>query len=170
MARFKILRYFAYTLEILVVFVLQETPGLFPPVFGQRPIALIPVALAIAYFESGTASMAFGILTGLLVDYGMGGALGFHALVLALVCYAVAMLAENLLRASFLTYLLSAVLLMAVVTLLQWLFYYVLYGYGHTAYALVNHYLPRYGYTVVLAPIAYYFNRALAVFIQSRDT
>ena len=28
----------AYTLELLVLFMLQETPGLLPPLFGARPV------------------------------------------------------------------------------------------------------------------------------------
>ena len=48
MERLKYLRYFAYTIEILVFFMVQETPGLVPDLFGARPVLLIPVALSIA--------------------------------------------------------------------------------------------------------------------------
>lgn len=30
----KVIRYLAYTLELLVLFMLQETPGLLPPLLG----------------------------------------------------------------------------------------------------------------------------------------
>ena len=33
----KLIRYLAYVLELLVLFMLQETPGLLPSIFGARP-------------------------------------------------------------------------------------------------------------------------------------
>lgn len=36
MSRVRWFRYFSYCLEILVLFMLQETPGLIPEAFGQR--------------------------------------------------------------------------------------------------------------------------------------
>ncbi|HCB90399.1 MAG TPA: rod shape-determining protein MreD, partial [Ruminococcaceae bacterium] len=49
-----------YSIEILVLFVLQETPGLIPEIGGARPVMLIPAAVCIAMFESETPAMAFG--------------------------------------------------------------------------------------------------------------
>ena len=43
-------RYLAYTLEILVLFLLQETPNFIPCLWGIRPTLLIPAALTIALF------------------------------------------------------------------------------------------------------------------------
>lgn len=65
----------------------QETPGLIPELFGARPVLLIPVALSIALFEGERPSMMFGLFSGLLIDFGIGGALGFHALLLAATCF-----------------------------------------------------------------------------------
>ena len=48
MSRYKGIRFFAYFLEILVLFMVQETPGLMPSVYGVRPTLLIPAALLIA--------------------------------------------------------------------------------------------------------------------------
>ena len=50
MSRYKGIRCFAYVLEILVLFMVQETPGLLPPVLRERPVLLIPAALSIAFF------------------------------------------------------------------------------------------------------------------------
>ena len=44
----KVIRYLAYTLELLVLFMLQETPGLLPPLFGARPVLLFPAVITIA--------------------------------------------------------------------------------------------------------------------------
>ena len=73
MDRYKIIRYFAYTIEILILYMVQETPGLLPEIGGARPVLLIPAAISIAMFESELAGIAFGLLCGLFLDIGMGG-------------------------------------------------------------------------------------------------
>lgn len=176
MDRFKALRYFAYTVEILVVFMLQETPGLIPPLFGARPTLLLPLALSIAMFESETAAMGFGLLSGLLIDFGISGTLGFHGLLLTVLCYSIGVMVINLLRTNLLTALLTAAVSLAVIFFLQWIFYYVLFDYQHlyqnekyVVYSLTNHYFPRYCYTLALTPVFYYFNRAFAFLIREKE-
>ena len=68
----RVIRYLAYTLELLVLFMLQETPGLLPPIYGVRPVLLLPAVVAIALFEEEIPAMAFGILGGLFCDFGLG--------------------------------------------------------------------------------------------------
>lgn len=169
MMKYRIIRWFAYTLELLTVFILQETPGLFPEVCGARPVAVIPAVLAIAMFETEIPSMVFGLVGGLLIDFGLGGLLGFHALILAAVCYFVSVMASDLFQTNFLTSLIVITLVTFAVMALQWACFYVLYGYRNILYALTAHYLPIAAYTVVLTPVAYYFNRAIATQIRSRE-
>ncbi len=169
MEKYKWIRYLAYTIEILVFFMVQETPGLMPSVFGARPVLLMPVALSIALFESEKAAMSFGLLCGLLIDFGMSAVLGFHGLLLAVICFTLGVLAANLIRTNFLTAMLVAVVACGSVLLLQWLFFYVLYSFDSPIYALTEHYLPRFGYTVAFMPIAYYFNRALSIQIRAKE-
>lgn len=168
MGGYKALRYFAYTIEILVVFMLEQTPELLPHVFGERPVLLLPVAVSIAMFEPPVATLAFGTLCGLLLDYGMGSVLGFHAIVLACLCHAIAVLAADLLRTNFLTALLVLAGSTALVFFLQWFFFFVLYGYAYPGYMLAAHYLPRLVYTLAFMPIFYYFNRALFLNIREK--
>lgn len=130
---------------------------------------VIPAVLAIAMFERPIPATIFGLFGGLLIDFGFGGMLGFHALLLAVVCYFVAVMAENLFQTNFLTAMLISVFVTAGITLLQWACFYVLYGYQHVLYALKVHYLPLFVYTIVLTPVAYYFNRALATQICSKE-
>lgn len=167
--RLKLLRYFAYTVEILVLFMIQQTPGLIPPLFGARPVLLIPAAVSIAVFESETAAMGFGLFCGLLIDFGMGPVLGFHGLLLMIICYSVGIMVINLLRTNLLTALLTGAGSAALIFLLQWVFFFVLYNYAHTGYALTAHYIPRFCYTLALLPVLYYFNRAFALLIREKD-
>ncbi|MVB12247.1 hypothetical protein CAFE_29790 [Caprobacter fermentans] len=167
--RLKAIRYFAYAIELLVLFVLQETPGLIPAVYTARPVLVLPAVLSIAMFEGETAAMGFGIAGGLLIDLGYGSALGFHALLLAAGCYLISLVAANLFRTNFVSALLLSAAVTAVTFLLQWLFFFVLSGYEHAVYALLTHYLPLFCYTLAVMPLAYYFNRALALQIRSKE-
>lgn len=169
MGKLKWIRYFAYTIELLVFFIVQETPRLIPAVLGERPVLLIPAALAIALFEEERPSLFFGLFAGLLIDAGMGQTLGFHALLLGVSCFFLSALAANLIHTNFLTAMLVAVVVPFFIFFLQWVFFFVLFEYESPWYAFVTHYLPRYGYTVLLMPIAYYFNRALALQLRTRE-
>lgn len=167
--RYKLFRYFAYVIEIVIVFIVQETPGLIPSLFGARPVLLIPVALSIAMFETETAAMGFGLFCGLLIDFGFGSVLGFHGLFLAVICYIIGLMIINLLRTNVVTAIFAAAVALAVIFLLQWLFFFVFKGYSDSSYVLLTHYIPKYGYTLVLTPILYYFNRAFALLLKPKE-
>lgn len=169
MSRYQGIRFFAYFLEILVLFMVQETPGLLPPVLGARPVLLIPVALSIAFFETEVSAMAFGVLCGLFLDFGMGTAFGFHGLFLGVMCFLLGALAAELIRTNLLTAMLAGILGIFLLLSIQWLFTYLLYGLDYPGYAYVHHYLPRMGYTLIFMPVTYYFNRALALFLRERE-
>jgi rod shape-determining protein MreD len=169
MGKFKWLRYFAYTIELLVLFMVQETPGLIPQLFGARPVLLIPVALSIALYENEKAAMLFGLFSGLLIDFGMSEILGFHGLLLSVICYYIGLVAANLIKTNFLTAMITVIATTASVFLLQWVFFILLSNYEDAGYVLIAHYLPRFCYTVAVMPITYYFNRALAVQIRAKE-
>ena len=168
-SRLKALRFFAYTIELLVLYVLQETPGLIPAVGLAKPVLVLPAVISIALFEGETAAMVFGVVGGLLIDFGFGSVLGFHALLLAGGCYLISLLAANLFQTNFLSALLVTAVSSAAIFLLQWLFFYVMSGYAYVGYTLLAHYLPLFCYTTAVTPLAYYFNRALALQIRSKE-
>jgi rod shape-determining protein MreD len=167
--KLKTIRLVAYAMEMLVLFVLQETPGLIPPIGPARPVLVLPAALSIALFEGETTAMAFGLAGGLLIDFGFGSLLGFHALLLAGACYLISLIAANLFQTNFVSALLLTAAATAATFLLQWLFFFVLSGYAHAGYALLAHYLPIFCYTTAFMPLTYYFNRALALQIRSKE-
>ncbi|NLJ31061.1 MAG: rod shape-determining protein MreD [Clostridiales bacterium] len=169
MGRLKWIRYFAYTIELLAFFVVQETPGLIPAVFGARPVLVIPAALSIALFEEELPSLFFGAFAGLLTDLGISPTLGFHALLLGVACFFLSVLAANLIHTNFLTAMASAAVVPFFLFLIQWVFFYVLTEYESPWYAFTTHYLPIYAYTAALMPVAYYFNRALALQLRDRE-
>ena len=166
MLRYKIIRNLAYTLELLVLSTLQQIPGLFPEIWGARPVLLLATVLVIALFETETTAMAFGIFGGLLIDFAGGGLLGFHGMILAVLCYLLATLYNGLIRANLLTALLTGAVGILIVVLLQWMFFFVFKGYAHAGYALVHRYLPRFLYTFVFVLPLYYVNRAFSKLLR----
>ena len=60
--RKKWMRWGLYAVQLLLLFILQETPGLLPPLMGAKPMLILAAALTIAMVEDCVPAMAFGIL------------------------------------------------------------------------------------------------------------
>lgn len=167
--RYKIIRYLAYTLELLIISMVQQTPGLIPEILKTRPVLLIPAVITIAMFESEFTAMIFGMIGGLLIDFAGGGLLGFHALVLAVICYCIGYACINLFKINLFTASLIGFVAVCITILLQWLFFFVLAGYAHCTYALFHHYLPRIVYTFLFVPLSYFLNRFFALALKTPE-
>lgn len=164
----RLIRYLAYTLELLVLFMVQETPGLLPYVLGGRPLLLLPAVLTIALFEEDVPSMVFGIAAGLLLDYGLSGVMGFHALLLVILCFLVNLMVKAYLQVNLVTAILTGVWTTAVILAAQWLFLFYLPGYSMPTYALTHHYVPVFFYTLLFFPLVYVLNKGLYQALQKQ--
>ncbi len=164
----RVVRYLAYTLEILVLFMLQETPGLLPSIFGVRPVLLFPVVVAIAMFETEIPALAFGVLGGLMCDFGFSGMLGFHALVLGVLCFFISLLIRVYFQSNLVTAILTGIWSIGLTICAQWFFLYF-FQYSHPAYAFVHHYLPKYFYTMLFLPLVYLLNRGLSQALRPQE-
>ena len=65
--KYKIFRYFAYALEIIVFFIIERTPRLIPEIFGEKAIIIVPILFMIALFEGEKAGLGFGLFIGILI-------------------------------------------------------------------------------------------------------
>lgn len=156
------MRWALYAVQLLLLFVLQETPGLLPPVMGAKPMLILAAALTIAMVEDCVPAMAFGIFAGLLADFGGGSAMGYHALVFGVLCFLLSGLCGTRIQIHVFTAILMGLWSCAAAVVLDWLVLYVARGYSLAAYALVNAYLPIYFYTLLMIPLCYglqYLNR-----------
>lgn len=165
----RVIRYMAYVLEFLVLFMVQETPGLLPAIFGVRPVLLLPAAVTIAMFEEETPAMSFGILAGLFCDFGLSGMLGFHALVLAVFCYFVSVIARIYFQSNLATALLTGLWTIGLAICAQWLFLYY-FRYSMAEYAFLHHYLPKFFYTMLFVPLLYLLNRGLSQAVRAQES
>lgn len=164
----RVIRYMAYVLELLVLFMLQEVPGLTPAIFGVRPVLLFPAVLTIAMFEDEVPAMAFGVLGGLFCDFGLAGAMGFHGLILGVLCFFLSILIRVYFQVNLVTAVLAGLAAIGLVILAQWLLWYRL-RYSGGQVALARHYLPKYFYTMLLIPLAYLFNRSLSQAVRAPE-
>lgn len=167
--RYKFLRYFAYVVEILVCFIIQQTPGLVPSIMGGRPIFLVSILVTIAIFEDELVGMSFGLFIGVLLDFGLFDVVGFHAIILGLIGYFVGVLSVNVIKNNFLTAFITITASNIVFYLLSFLFLYVLRGFGDNLYAFVNHYISRIVYSIVLSPLFYFFTKLIALHIRPSE-
>lgn len=165
----KLMRYLAYSLEVIIFFMLQQTPGLFPEIFGARPVLLIPLAVMIAMLEPQLPAVGFGVVCGFMMDFGAGGILGINALILVFLCYAVSTISQTVLRVNLGTAIITAVWTTAVMIVLNWFFQYFLRGYTAPLYALTSRYFPRFCYTVLLSPIIFLINKGVLGLMRAQD-
>lgn len=162
------IRYLAYTLELLVLFMLQQTPGLLPTISGVRPVLVLPAAVVMAMFEEEVPAMAFGIVAGLFCDFGLSGALGFHALVLGVLCFFVSLLVQAYMRVNMVTAVLTGLWTMAVTLGGQWLYTYY-FHYSLPGYAFTHHYVPKFFYTMLFVPLLYLLNKGLSEALGAQE-
>ncbi len=164
----RVIRYLAYTLELLVLFMLQETPGLMPAVFGVRPVLIFPAVITMAMFEEELPAMAFGVVGGLFCDFGLSGVMGVHAVILGILCFFVSVLVRVYLQINMVTAVITGVWTIGLTVCAQWFFLYY-FSYSMPEYALVHHYLPKYFYTMLFVPLVYLLNRGLSQAVRTQE-
>lgn len=116
-----VFRYLAYAMEIVVAFVLGDTPGLLPDIYGAKPTLLLCVALTAAIFEREIPAMVIGAVTGALIDLGYTNSIGLFTITLTVLCFIVGYAANNLVMATFLNFLLYAALAVGGIFMLYFL-------------------------------------------------
>lgn len=162
------LRWTAYGLFFLVLFLLQMSPHGLPAIWGVRPWPLVLLVVSAAMFEGPVGGAALGLISGLAWDMYSARPYGGRALVLMAVGCACGLLVRLLIRNN----LLSALLLMGASVLLfglgDWLLIYVLFGESQPLTVLWRLVLPRMGYTFVFSPVIYYVNYGCVRLLHER--
>ncbi len=167
MRRAGALRGMAYGAEFLLLYLLQQVPGLFPEISHSLPVLLIPAVVTVAFFEKEVPAMVCGLFCGLLMDFGSGSFLGAKALEIAIGGYCVSFLASEFLKTNLLSAVVSTLALGGILSFLQWIFTAFFPGSSESGYLLLYHLLPRTLYTAVFAVPLYYLNRFLATRLRA---
>ena len=159
MQNLKFFRYLAYSIEILVFFVLGSTPSLFPEIFGATPCLLVALAITIAVFESEVPAMIFGVICGALTDLGFSNSIGLFAISLTIICFLLGFCANNIIAANFYNVMLTAVFLIAAILSLHFVFTFIIHGYDNAGTYFVNHYISRIVQTILCTAVFYFVNK-----------
>ena len=159
--RYKIFRYVAYSLEIMLLFILQTTPFLLPEIGGSKPILLIPTALTIAFFEDEIPAIFFGLSCGVILDLSASNNIGYYAFTLTLASFVVSQIFRDYMVVSFLNSLAFSGIFVTVIILIYFLLFYVGAGKSQAGYYFVHHYISRIVYTIAISPALYGLNRFL---------
>lgn len=167
--RRRTIRCLLYAAELLILSLLSGTPFLLPEVFGGKPLLLLAAALGFAAAEEETAALILGAVCGALTDLLSYGGVGYYAIALTLVCFALSRLFATRLRANWLT---LAVLSLAAVPLLIGV-YFVLFrltaDIPDPGTLFVGHYLSRMALTWLFAVPLYVLNRLIVRGFPIRD-
>lgn len=153
-------KYLAYALEVVLLYVLQDTPNLMPQLWGGKPLLLAVLALAIAAKENQIPSMVFGAVCGVLTDIS-GGGIGYFGIALTLVCFLESEIFKKYLVVSFWSVLAYAFVAVAVIVGVYFVIFRLLAGIEGAGGLFVSHYISRIVYTTVCIIPLYFLNRFL---------
>lgn len=147
-------KYGLYMLVILLLYVLQTTPG-FLQVFGVKPFLVIPMVICIAMYEGEFVGALLGAFGGLLCDMAASTFFGFYTVSLFLFCTGTGLCIIYLMKND----VKGAVLLcggyVLAMGLIEFTFYYMLWGYDGWEQILFYRTLPRTLYTCLILPLCY---------------
>lgn len=150
-----------YSLILLVLTVLQTTPGLFE-IKGVKPVLILPLAVFIAVFEGDTGGFCFAVVTGLVWDSVSDKPLGFSAILLAVCCVIIALLVIFFIKASILNCCILCFGAMCAYCFFDFLFFYAIWGAGGLTTIFLTHFLPMIIYTAVVSPLIFLLIKAIA--------
>lgn len=165
----KRIRFVIYVVEIILFFIVQQTPIPKFNLFAINPNIVLIVAVSIAFFEKDTVSMWFGLLVGLLLDFGEGLPLCVNTVLIAILCFFIGILTSNVIRTNVLNALWVSIIVIVLVYGMHFLFFYLIKGYGQINYVLYHNYGPRIFTTFVLVPVIYFFNKSIVLLTREKD-
>ncbi|MBR4765960.1 MAG: hypothetical protein IK085_04255 [Clostridia bacterium] len=147
-------RYACVAVLVLIMSVLQNTPGWFPSLFGAKAFLLIPAVVSTAVFEKDIGGIFFGLFAGALWDISASGK-DYCAIFLVVAGFVCGSLLNNIMRPNILTNLLLSGVWTGVYCLGHWAIRYIIGGLDGAAHALLTYYLPSFLWTVALSPVIF---------------
>ena len=159
MKNMKVYRYLAYSIEILLLFILGTTPSFLPEIYGATPCLLISLAITIAVFEAEVPAMVFGLVCGALTDLGYSNSIGVYTVLLTIFCFIIGFCANNIITIKFWNILLIALFVCASTIPLHFVFAHLIHSYSDMGTYFVNHYISRIVQTFVCVIPLFFINK-----------
>ncbi len=155
-------RYLAFSVEILLLWVLQSTPKLMPEFFGAKPFLLLAAALSFSVCCEVSPSVILGAVCGVLADISSGGTVGFFSVAVTLVCFAQATLLDIYINRNFLSCSVLSIGSTAAVIFIYFLLFRLFAGMPDCGALFFGRYLPRAAYTALTFFPLYLLNSFVA--------
>jgi len=147
-------KYAVYALVLLILYVLQTTPGLFA-IRGITPILVVPAAIAIAMHEGELAGGFYGALAGLFCDMSGRVLFGFNGLFISFFCVVAGLLVIHLMHSNLRNCILFVAGTMLATSSLEFFFGYGIWGHENAWRIYVFLTLPTVLYTVIVSPLLF---------------
>lgn len=144
-----VIRWALYVLCILIAFLLANTGDY------AKPIFLIPIALCISSVSGSITAGSIGIACGFLLDISSGTLLGYHAILLFLLCLATSLLYDRLMQQRFLNMVFFTLIAAFFVTGSDYIFRYAIWGHENVSHIYLHYSLPCVLYTGISGAVCY---------------
>lgn len=155
-----VIKWMLYSLLLLLCYILQTIPGLFE-IFGIKPVLVAGAAFCVSMYESPMASAVYSMLAGLLWDISSDKLFGFNGFIFLTFGLFISLLCIYYLHTKLLNSLMFCGAAMLSQGLLDYLFYYSVWGYENVSIMLIYHILPTIAYSLLLVPVFYYIVRRI---------
>ncbi len=142
-------RYLIYIILLFLSFILAGTGDYI------KPLYLIPLAIGIASVSPLGIAGSAGIICGFFMDMSSNSPLGYHALLLFLICMGISILYDRLLTGHFFNYFLLNAAAAFVIITCDFCFRYALWGYAHLSYYYTHYCLRCLLYTIIVSVFFY---------------
>lgn len=147
-------RWACYTLLLVLCYMLQSNRVLFE-LGGIRPLWLPAACLVLSVWEDAFPSAVYGMFAGLLWDLSSNRLAGFFAGFLLICCFACSSVTQLLLRRTVFNTCALSLCCLLLVTGLDFLFSYVLFGLPQRGMYYVGTLIPTVVYTVLVCAVLY---------------
>lgn len=146
-----ILRWALYSAALLVLFVFLQNPV----IRGWCPLAIIPLAVAVAMFEGDLAAGIFGAVCGLMLDIASGTTAGFYAIWLLCACPVISLLSRFWIKVNIASHFVLNAAVSVIVAVLDVVFLHWVWEGSQFGISFVSAILPAYGGSILLAAPVY---------------
>lgn len=119
----EIKKHIVWVLLLCIAFLWQTTSGLIPHIAHISLRPMLPLLGCICMFEKEKYACWYGLFTGLLMDVVSPSMVGYHALILLLLCTFIGWVSTGYLRNTLLTNLVMGGVLIFLSESLYWLFF-----------------------------------------------
>lgn len=166
---YDLLRLFIYIIEFFVLYSMQQTPGLIPELFGGRPVIIIPLFFSISLLEGNYLSVAWGLISGLVLDVSLGGYIGVQIVIMGILGYLIGKIRENVFEVNIFTFFAVSFIATPLIVILRFYINYIVPKFGYSDIAFYKHIVPCIIYTFAISPIVYLFNKPISFFVRKKE-